>query len=167
MTETRLRIRPATLEDVPTILRFIRELAEFEREPDAVVATEAGLLRDGWGETPRFAALIAEFDNMPAGFALYFTTYSTWRGHHGIWLEDLYVTPTLRSHGIGKALMARVARIAVEQGCPRMEWSVLNWNESAIAVYRRVGAMTMAEWSIMRMTDEPLAALAALDAIGA
>lgn len=164
MNETRLRIRPATAEDVPTILGFIRELAEYEREPDAVVATEADLLRDGWGETPRFAACIAEYDSVAAGFALYFTTYSTWRGHHGIWLEDIYVTPALRSHGIGKALLARVARIAVEQGCPRMEWSVLNWNEPAIAVYRRVGAVTMTEWSIMRMVGEPLAELAALDA---
>ncbi len=164
MSENRLRIRPATAEDVPTMLGFIRELAEYEREPEAVVATEADLLRDGWGEAPRFAALIAEYDSVAAGFALYFTTYSTWRGHHGIWLEDIYVTPALRSHGIGKALLARVARIAEEQGCPRLEWSVLNWNEPAIAVYRRVGAMTMTEWSIMRIADKPLAELAALDA---
>ena len=166
MNEPRLRIRPATAEDVPTILGFIRELAEYEREPDAVVATEADLLRDGWGETPRFAACIAEYDSVAAGFALYFTTYSTWRGHHGIWLEDIYVTPAQRSHGIGKALLARVARIAVEQGCPRMEWSVLNWNEPAIAVYRRVGAMTMTEWSIMRMVGKPLVELAAFDSAG-
>ena len=161
MNETRLRLRPATPEDAPTILSFIRELAEYEREPNAVVATEADLLRDGWGPTPRFAALIAEYDSVAAGFALYFTTYSTWRGHHGIWLEDLYVTPALRSHGIGKALLARVAAIAVEQGCPRMEWSVLNWNEPSIAVYRHVGAIVMSEWSIMRLADEPLKALAA------
>jgi GNAT superfamily N-acetyltransferase len=163
MSETRLRLRPATAEDVPTILGFIRELAEYEREPNAVVATGADLLRDGWGQTPRFAALIAEYDSVAAGFALNFTTYSTWRGHHGIWLEDLYVTPALRSHGIGKALLARVAGIAVEQGCPRLEWSVLNWNEPSIAVYRHVGAVTMSDWSIMRLTDEPLKALAASD----
>jgi GNAT superfamily N-acetyltransferase len=163
MTQSPLNIRPATSDDVPTILRFIRELAEYEREPDAVVATEADLLRDGWGPTPRFAALIADYNGIPAGFALYFTTYSTWRGHHGIWLEDLYVTPTLRSHGIGKALLARVAAIAVKQGCPRMEWSVLNWNEPSIAVYRHVGAIMLSEWSIMRFADEPLKALATRD----
>jgi len=163
MNESTLNIRSATPDDVPTILTFICELAEYEREPNAVVATEADLLRDGWGPTPRFAALIAEYNSVAAGFALYFTTYSTWRGHHGIWLEDLYVTPALRSHGIGKALLARVAAIAVEQGCPRMEWSVLNWNEPSIAVYRHVGAVIMSEWSIMRLTDEPLQALAASD----
>jgi GNAT superfamily N-acetyltransferase len=161
MTETSLR--PATPEDVPTILNFIRELAEYEREPAAVLATEADLLRDGWGPTPRFAALIADYDTIPAGFALYFTTYSTWRGHHGLWLEDLYVTPALRSRGIGKALLSRVAAIAVEQGCPRMEWSVLNWNEPSIAVYRHIGAVTLSEWSIMRLADAPLKALAACD----
>ena len=162
MTESRLLIRPATPEDVPSILRFIRELAEYEREPDAVVATEADLLRDGWGQPPRFTALIAEYDGVAAGFALYFTTYSTWRGHHGIRLEDLYVTPSLRGHGIGKALLATLARIAVDQGCPRLEWDVLEWNEPAIGFYRSLGADIMTEWRIMRLADEPLAALAAL-----
>jgi GNAT superfamily N-acetyltransferase len=165
MTQSPLNIRPATSDDVPTILRFIRELAEYEREPDAVVATEADLLRDGWGPTPRFAALIADYNGIPAGFALYFTTYSTWRGHHGIRLEDLYVTPTLRGHGIGKALLARLARIAVDQGCPRLEWDVLEWNENAIAVYQRIGANILTEWRIMRVADEPLAALAATDTV--
>jgi GNAT superfamily N-acetyltransferase len=163
MNESTLNIRPATPDDVPTILTFIRELAEFEREPDAVLATEADLLRDGWGTPTRFTAIIAEYNGIAAGFALYFTTYSTWRGHHGIRLEDLYVTPSLRGHGIGKALLARLARIAVDQGCPRLEWDVLEWNESAIAVYRRVGAHVLTEWRIMRIADEPLAALAATD----
>ena len=134
-----LNIRPATPDDVPTILRFIRELALYEREPDAVVATEADLLRDGWGPSPRFTALIADYDGAPAGFALYFTSYSTWLGHHGIRLEDLYVTPGMRGHGIGKALLAKLARIALDEGCSRLEWDVLNWNEPAIAVYRRIG----------------------------
>ncbi|MGA7158829.1 MAG: GNAT family N-acetyltransferase [Acidobacteriaceae bacterium] len=159
-----LNIRPATPADIPTILAFIRELAEYEREPNAVLATEADLLRDGWGATPRFTALIADYNHAPAGFALYFTTYSTWRGHHGIRLEDLYVTPSLRSHGIGKALLARLARIAVDQGCPRLEWDVLHWNEPAIAVYHRIGAHILTEWRIMRLSDEPLANLAKLDA---
>ena len=158
-----LNIRPATPDDVSTILRFIRELALYEREPDAVIATEADLLRDGWGLAPRFTALIADYDGAPAGFALYFTSYSTWLGHHGIRLEDLYVTPELRGHGIGKALLAKLARIAVEEGCPRLEWDVLNWNEPAIAVYRRIGATVQTEWSIMRLAGEPLHALAAND----
>ncbi len=163
MNESALNIRPATPDDVPTILGFIRELAEFEREPDAVLATEADLLRDGWGEPARFTAIIADYNGAPAGFALYFTTYSTWRGHHGIRLEDVYVTPSLRGHGIGKALLARLARIAVDQGCPRLEWDVLEWNEPAIAFYHRIGAKVLTEWRIMRVADESLAALAAQD----
>ncbi len=111
MNPPTLTIRLATPADVPTILTFIRELADYEREPDAVLTTEADLLRDGWGPTPRFTALIADYNGTPAGFALYFTTYSTWRGHHGIRLEDLYVTPPLRGHGIGKALLARLASL--------------------------------------------------------
>jgi GNAT superfamily N-acetyltransferase len=163
MSETRLHIRPATHEDAPTILNFIRELAAYEREPYAVVTTEADLLRDGWGEPARFTAFIAEYDGVAVGFALYFTTYSTWRGHHGMRLEDIYVTPALRGHGIGKALLARLARIAVEEGCSRLEWDVLDWNEPAIAMYRRIGAKTLTEWSIMRLSDDALHALAAHD----
>ena len=159
-----LHIRPATPADCPVILGFIRELAAFEREPDAVVATEADLLRDGWGPQPRFTALIAEYDGAAAGFALYFTSYSTWRGHHGIRLEDLYVTPEMRGRGIGKALLARLARIAVEQGCPRLEWDVLDWNVDAIAVYERVGAKLQTEWTIVRLSGEALEALARSEA---
>ena len=156
-----MHIRPATPADVPTLLRFIRELALYEREPDAVVATEADLLRDGFGPTPRFTALIAELDGAPAGFALYYTSYSTWRGHHGIRLEDLYVTPALRGKGIGKALLARIAQIAVAEGCPRVEWDVLDWNAPAIAVYERIGASILTEWRIMRLSGEAIHALAA------
>jgi GNAT superfamily N-acetyltransferase len=155
-----LNIRPAVPADVSTILGFIRELAKYEREPDAVIATEADLLRDGWGLTPRFTAIIADFDGAPAGFALYFTSYSTWRGHHGIRLEDLYVTPALRGKGIGKALLAHLARIAVDQGCPRLEWDVLEWNAPAIAVYERIGGRILTEWRIMRLADEALSSLA-------
>lgn len=156
-----MHIRPATPADVPTILRFIRELALYEREPQAVVATEADLLRDGFGPAPRFRALIADVDGAPAGFALFFTSYSTWRGHHGIRLEDLYVTPELRGQGIGKALLARVAQIAVAEGCPRLEWDVLDWNAPAIAVYERLGAHILTEWRIMRLSGDALTALAA------
>jgi GNAT superfamily N-acetyltransferase len=155
-----LTLRPATPADVPTILTFIRELAAYEREPDAVVATEADLLRDGWGATPRFTAVIADLDGQPAGFALYFTSYSTWRGHHGLRLEDLYVTPPLRGQGIGKALLAHLARIAVDQGCPRLEWDVLDWNAPAIAVYEAVGAKILTEWRIMRLSGDALQSLA-------
>jgi len=155
-----LTLRPATPADVPTILGFIRELATYERAPDAVVATEADLLRDGWGPTPRFTAIIADYDGAPAGFALYFTSYSTWRGHHGIRLEDLYVTPSLRGKGIGKALLVRLAQIAVEQGCPRFEWDVLDWNAPAIAVYESIGAQILTEWRIMRLEGDALQSLA-------
>jgi GNAT superfamily N-acetyltransferase len=161
MNESTLNIRPATPDDVPTILTFIRELAEFEREPDAVLATEADLLRDGWGTPARFTAIIAEYNGIAAGFALYFTSYSTWRGHHGIRLEDLYVTPALRGKGIGKALLARLARIAIDEGCPRLEWDVLDWNAPAIAVYESIGAKILTEWRIMRLAGEPLQTLAA------
>ena len=127
-----LNLRPATPADVPQILRFIRDLAAYEREPDAVHATEAHLLRDGFGETKRFHCLIAEWNALPAGFALYFHNYSTWRGHAGIYLEDLYVSPEHRGKGIGKALLTRVAAIAVAEGCPRYEWAVLDWNQPSI-----------------------------------
>jgi GNAT superfamily N-acetyltransferase len=176
-----LIIRPATTADVPTILAFIRELALFEREPDAVLATEADLLRDGFGispdgvvplhpaPTPRFTCLIADWaepeNTTPAGpvsvgFALYFTSYSTWLGHHGIRLEDLYVTPGHRKKGIGKALLSRLAQIAVAEGCGRLEWDVLDWNANAIAVYERLGATVQAEWRIMRLAGGALHALA-------
>jgi GNAT superfamily N-acetyltransferase len=149
-------IRPATPADVPTILRFIRDLATYEREPDAVHATESDLLRDGFGSTPRFSCLIAEHNGTPAGFALYFTSYSTWEGHHGLYLEDLYVSPEFRKLGLGKALLARVAAIAVEQGCPRLEWSVLDWNQPSIDFYHRIGARKKSEWFMMRLSGDAL-----------
>jgi GNAT superfamily N-acetyltransferase len=164
MMPTQLNLRPATPADVPQILQFIRDLATYEREPDAVLATEADLLRDGFGPTPRFQCVIAELSesgsSKAVGFALYFTSYSTWRGHHGIRLEDLYVTPSRRGQGIGKALLAHLARIAVDQGCPRLEWDVLAWNTPAIAVYEKIGALILTDWRIMRLTGEPLQALA-------
>jgi GNAT superfamily N-acetyltransferase len=165
---TMLTIRTATPADVPQILAFIRDLAEYEREPDAVHATEADLLRDGFGPTKRFDCLIADWaepgtaaPGTPAGFALYFHNYSTWLGHAGIYLEDLFVRPAFRGKGIGKALLTRVAAIAVEEGCPRLEWSVLDWNQPSIDFYHQMGAVMKSEWKGMRVSGDALPALAA------
>jgi GNAT superfamily N-acetyltransferase len=160
-----LTIRPSTPVDVPQILAFIRELAIYEREPDAVLATEADLLRDGFGPTPRFRCVIAEIDACACGFALFFTSYSTWRGHHGIRLEDLYVTPAYRGRGIGKALLAHLAQVAIDEGCPRLEWDVLAWNQLAIDFYHAQGAVMLNEWRIMRVADSELRNLAAAKSI--
>jgi len=160
-----LNLRPATPADIPQILAFIRDLAAYEREPDAVYATEADLLRDGFGETKRFDCLIAELNESgtttPAGFALYFHNYSTWRGHAGIYLEDLYVSPEHRGKGIGKALLTRVAAIAVAEGCPRLEWSVLDWNQPSIDFYHLLGAVMKSEWKTMQVSGSALITLAA------
>jgi ribosomal protein S18 acetylase RimI-like enzyme len=171
-----LNLRPATPADVPQILQFIRDLAAYEREPDAVLATEADLLRDGFGSVKRFDCIIAELGPpkptsnqqpttsnifIPAGFALYFYNYSTWRGHAGIYLEDLYVSPEHRGKGIGKALLTRVAAIAVAEGCPRYEWSVLDWNTPSIDFYHQLGAVMKSEWKGMQVSGDALTALAA------
>ena len=160
-----LNLRAATSADVPQILQFIRDLAKYEREPDAVYATEADLLRDGFSETKRFDCIIAELKQgcaiVPVGFALYFHNYSTWRGHAGIYLEDLYVSPEHRGKGIGKALLTRVAAIAVAEGCPRFEWSVLDWNTPSIDFYHQLGAVMKSEWKGMQVSGDALVALAA------
>jgi GNAT superfamily N-acetyltransferase len=156
-------IRTATPDDIPLILDLIRSLAAYEREPDAVQTTEADLLRDGFGEHPRFECLIAEVDGEAAGFALYFYNYSTWRGRSGIHLEDLFVPPRFRGQGIGKALLASVAARAVERGCVRLQWDVLEWNQTAIDFYRGLGAQFLDEWRIMRVNDEAIHTLAALE----
>ncbi len=155
-----IAIRPAVADDVPLILQFIRELALYEREPDKVLATEADLLRDGWGPVPRFRCVIAEHKGEAAGFALFFTSYSTWRGHHGIRLEDVYVTPSKRGVGIGKALLQHLAGVAVAEGCPRLEWDVLEWNKPAIGFYEAMGAEMLVEWRIMRVSGDALERLA-------
>ena len=160
-------IRAATPADIPAILDLIRALATYEREPDAVKTTEADLLRDGFGEQPCFECLIAENGDgeergQPAGFALYFYNYSTWRGRSGIHLEDLFVLPRFRGQGIGKALLARVAARAAEQGCPRLQWDVLAWNQTAIDFYQGLGAQFLDEWRIMRVNDEGIRSLATL-----
>jgi GNAT superfamily N-acetyltransferase len=156
-------IRRATVADVPLILDLIRALAAYEREPDAVHTTHADLLRDGFGDNPCFECLIAENSAGKAtGFALYFYNYSTWRGRQGIHLEDLFVLPEFRGHGIGKALLASVAARAVEQGCVRLQWDVLDWNQTAIDFYQGLGAKFLDEWRIMRVNDQDIHALASL-----
>jgi GNAT superfamily N-acetyltransferase len=156
-----LRLRPAVASDVPLLLRLVRELAAYEREPDAVVATEDSLLRDGFGPQPLFRATLAEWNGAPAGFALWFFNYSTWLGKPGIFLEDLFVLPELRGKGIGKALLCELAAVALREGCGRFQWQVLDWNEPSIRFYEGLGAKRMQQWLTMRVEgDEALRALA-------
>jgi GNAT superfamily N-acetyltransferase len=155
-----MTIRPATADDVPVILALIRELATYEREPDAVVATEEDIRREGFGRAPSFHVLIAERSGEPVGFALYFFTYSTWRGRRCLHLEDLFVRPEHRGHGLGLALMRALAREAVSQGCPRFVWQVLDWNEPSIVFYEKLGAQIQRQWLTVRLEGEALAALA-------
>lgn len=156
-----MQIRRATQADVPTILKLVHSLAEYEREPDAVRIGEAELRRDGFGLQPLFECLIADDDDgEAAGFALYFPIYSTWRGP-SIHLEDLFVIPAHRGHGIGKALLQRVAAVAVERGCARLQWDVLDWNQPAIDFYQSRGAIMLESWRIMRVTGAALVRLAA------
>jgi GNAT superfamily N-acetyltransferase len=159
-------IRPAAPADVPQILDFIRALATYEREPDAVTATETDLLLHGFGDNPFFSCLIAEEDGAPAGFALYFFSYSTWLGRPGLYLEDLFVYPDFRGLGIGKALLQRVAAIAEERGCPRLQWEVLDWNTPAIDFYRAMGAEFLDTWRNVRVTGEALKRLAGVTGPG-
>lgn len=154
-------IRFATAADVPVILHLVRELAIYERALDKVVATEA-LLHDAmFAATPAAEALIAEVDGAPVGLALFFHNFSTWTGWRGLYLEDLYVTPEARGLGIGKALLQRLAAVAVERGCARFEWQVLTWNTPAIDFYRAMGAELMEEWRTCRVSGDALARLAA------
>lgn len=154
------RIRPATSSDVPLIRSLIQELATYEREPHSVEITDAQLLEDGFGPERYYECLIAEQDDAPAGFALFFPIYSTWQGR-SLHLEDLFVRPQFRGHGIGKALLNRVASIAVERGCARLQWDVLNWNQPAIDFYRGLDAVMLDDWRRMRVTGDGLAALGA------
>ena len=139
---------------------MIRELAEYEREPNAVVATEAMLHEALFGDSPAVFGLIAEDEGVTVGFALWFLNFSTWLGRHGIYLEDLYVRPQHRGSGHGKALLAELARICVERGYGRFEWWVLDWNTPAIDFYRSIGAEPMDEWTVQRVTGDALTALA-------
>jgi GNAT superfamily N-acetyltransferase len=156
-----LNIRPATVNDVGLILQFIRDLAEYEREPDAVTATEADLVRYGFSADPKFRALIAEWDGKPAGFALYFYNYSTWLGRPGLYLEDVFVRPEFRGKGIGKNLLLYLARLAVQENCGRFQWQVLDWNTPSIKFYESLGAEIMKEWLTMRVEGDALKRLGA------
>lgn len=153
-------IRPAAPADVPLILRFVHELAAFEREPDAVEATEEMLMRALFADRPVAEAVIATTDREPVGFALFFQNFSTWTGRPGIYLEDLYVTPSARGSGVGTALLRHLAGVALDRGCGRFEWSVLDWNEPAIRFYRAKGAVGMDEWRVQRVAGDALVKLA-------
>ncbi len=154
-------IRLATREDVPLILTLIRELAEYERAPHDVVATEELLRENLFGPHPAAEILFGEEDGAPVCFALFFQNFSTWMGRRGLYLEDLFVRPEVRGKGYGKALLVRLAQIARERDCGRMEWAVLNWNEPAIEFYRKLGARPNDEWTIFRLTRDGIAHLAA------
>src|SRR3954464_2672940 len=157
-----LSIRPATANDIPLILELIRELAEYEREPQAAIATSEDLLRDGFtpNASPKFRVVIAEWDGKSAGFALFFYNYSTWQGRPGLYLEDLFVKPEFRGKGIGKALLLHLAKIAVENNCRRYQWQVLDWNTPALEFYKSLGAEIMKEWLTMRVEGDALQRLA-------
>jgi GNAT superfamily N-acetyltransferase len=154
------QIRTTTESDLAVILSLIRELAEYERAPDAVVATEAGLREVLFGAKRSAEVLLASEEQEPVGFAVFFHNFSTWLGRPGLYLEDLFVRPEKRGKGYGRALLERLARIAQERGCGRMEWAVLDWNDPAIQFYRKLGAQPMDEWTVFRLTGEGIAKLA-------
>ncbi|KAF5996423.1 GNAT family N-acetyltransferase [Streptomyces sp. WAC00263] len=149
-------IRTATPDDIPVIHAMVRELAEYEKAPDEVKASREQLHEALFGERPAAFAHIAEAAGEPVGFALWFLNFSTWRGVHGIYLEDLYVRPEARGGGHGKALLTELARICVERGYERLEWSVLNWNRPSIEFYEALGARPQDEWTVYRLTDGAL-----------
>jgi GNAT superfamily N-acetyltransferase len=160
---TSVSIRAATPADVPLVLSFIRELAVYEHLEDRVVASEADLSRALFG-TPRYAEVVfACVDGEALGFALFFPNFSTFLGKPGIYLEDLFVRPQARGHGLGKALLAFLARTALERGCPRLDWAVLDWNAPSIGFYRSLGASALDDWTTFRLSGEPLERLAEAD----
>lgn len=155
-----LRIRMASKADGALVHSFVRDLAEYEKLLDDVVATQADIERALFAPAPRVFCDIAEWNGEPAGFALWFYNFSTFRGRHGIYLEDLFVRPMFRGKGIGKALLANLARRAIAEGCARVEWWVLDWNEPSIKFYESLGAIPMEEWTVFRLTGEALNKLA-------
>jgi GNAT superfamily N-acetyltransferase len=158
-------IRPAVPADIADIHRLIRELAAYERSEQDVTGTEAELAAALFGPAPAIFAHVAVHDGAVAGFALWFLNYSTWLGTHGIYLEDLYVTPAMRGSGLGKALLAELAGICVQRGYGRLQWWVLDWNFAAIGFYRSLGAVAMDEWTVYRLTGPALDALAGQRAV--
>jgi GNAT superfamily N-acetyltransferase len=160
-------LRPAGERDLDTIIELIQALADYEREPDAVHLDRETLRGHLFGARPYAEVILAETeDGQSAGFALFFHNFSTWEGRPGIYLEDLFVRPELRGHGFGRALLAELARLAVERGCARLEWSVLDWNEPSIQFYKAQGAVAMDEWTTFRVTGEALRSLAASTGAG-
>lgn len=160
-----LSIRPATVDDVPLIRQLIAELADYERLADAAVATDDDLRAQLFGAHPAAEVLIGEVDGEAAGFTLFFHNFSTFLGKRGLYLEDLFVRPAYRGSGLGRHLMASLARIAVQRDCGRFEWSVLDWNAPAIGFYRTLGATGMDEWTVQRLEGDALRALASHDAL--
>ena len=148
------------MDDVPTILSLIRDLAEYERAPNEVVVTEEGLREVLFGARPAAEVVLALEGKMPVGFAVFFHNFSTWLGRAGLYLEDLFVRPDARGKGYGRALLVHLARVAQERGCGRMEWAVLDWNEPAIQFYKKLGAEPMTEWTVFRLAQEGIAKLA-------
>jgi GNAT superfamily N-acetyltransferase len=160
MKKENFTIRAATVADVPVILELIRALATYERAPNEVTATEQGLTEVLFGQKPAAEVLLAFENETAVGFAVFFHNFSTWLGRPGLYLEDLFVGPEHRGKGYGRALLIRLAKIARERGCGRMEWAVLDWNEPAIEFYRKLGAKPMDEWTVFRLTRDGIAKLA-------
>ncbi len=157
---TNFRIRLAERGDVSIILTLIRELAEYERAPDEVIATEEQLQENLFGTHPAAEVLVGEEGGQPVGFALFFHNFSTWMGRRGLYLEDLFVRPAVRGKGYGRALLVRLAQLAEERDCGRMEWAVLDWNKPSIQFYLKLGARPNEEWTIYRLTRDGIGRLA-------
>lgn len=160
-------VRPAVEADVPFLLRMIRELAAYEKEPDAVASTEESLRKHffgpGYGRGPCAEAIVGEIDGVPQGVAIFFMNFSTWSGAPGLYLEDLFVRPEARRHGLGRKLLGELARIALRRGCKRMEWSVLDWNTPAQDFYKTLGAFEMSGWHVWRLVGPSIEQLARQD----
>jgi GNAT superfamily N-acetyltransferase len=155
-----LKLRKAITKDIPLVLSFIRELAEYERAPNAVACTEQDLHRDGFGPSPKFHVIIAESNGEPAGMAFFFYNYSTWQGRPGIFIEDLFVRPQFRGKGVGRALMAHLAKTAIAEQCYGVRWEVLDWNKPAIDLYQHLGSKFREGWRIMQLMGRELSELA-------
>ena len=164
-SQSNFEIRPARVEDVPIILKLIRDLATYERAPKEVTATEEQLVDVLFGEKPVAEVLLAFERKSPVGFAVFFHNFSTWLGRPGLYLEDLFIKPEKRERGYGRALLVDLAKIALDRGCGRMEWAVLDWNEPAIKFYRSLGAKPMEEWTVFRLTRDGIAKLAQSESI--